>query len=149
MSRTKALLATGILVLVSIGLAVTTSGLLSSQNIVPTSGTMSSSIGVEVYIDPAATELCTYIDWGTVEEDEVISQTIYVKNTGNVTETLNMIITDWEPVLAGELLTVTWNREGTQLEPDSVVAATLTLMTPHHAGSLDNFSFNVVIKGTT
>jgi len=148
MYRSKILLAAGILMFVTICLAVATSGLISANQSIPTGGTMSSSVGVEVYTDPDATKLCTYIDWGTVDEGETVTETVYVKNTGNATETLHLVVTDWEPALAGELLSLIWDKEETQLEPDAIVAATLTLAIPRDAQNLDSFNFNVVIEGT-
>jgi hypothetical protein len=149
LSRTKILLSAGALTLISIALAVTTSGLLSSQQVVPAGGKISYSVGVEVYDDPTAAKLCSYIDWGAIAEDKTVTRTIYVKNTGNATETLSMRVSDWEPALAGELLRLSWDREGALLEPGDMVAASLTLVTPRDAGSLESFGFNVVIEGSS
>lgn len=104
-------------------------------------------MGVDVYTDPQATTLCSDIDWGTLDEGDTATKTIYVKNTGNTTETLTMHTTDWTPATAESLMTLSWDQEATLLQPGEIVTATLTLSTSWDMGDVETFNFNLVIQG--
>jgi len=146
MQKTKLLIALIATLIISIALAVTTSAVLQDQTAIPAAGKVSSSVGVDVYTNPAATNLCTNMDWGTIAEGTQKTQTLYIKNTGNATETLHMRATDWTPTTAGSLLTLSWDKEGSTLAPGMVVAATITLSTAADVGDLDSFSFNIIFE---
>jgi hypothetical protein len=145
--KNKILLAATILVFTAITISVVTSGLLTAQQAVPLSGIVS-SIGISVYNDAATTTICTGFDCGNLKPGSVKTQTIYVKNTGNITETLHMTTTDWNPSTANTILTLTWDKEDRALAAGSVVEATLTLTVPEDTGSLSNFNCNIIIEGT-
>ena len=134
MLKNKILLATAALAFTAITLTVVTSGLLTAQQSVPLSGIVS-SVGIGVYSDSSATTTCTSFDCGNLKPGSTTTQTIYVKNTGNITETLHMTTTDWNPSTANTILTLTWDKEGSALTAGSVVATTLTLTVPEDTGS--------------
>jgi len=136
------------LMIIAITATVATAALLSDKQTIHNNGSLNSSVGVSVYSDPACTTLCTSIDWGTLYPGDTASHNIFVKNTGNTTETLHLIISDWNPTNAATYLTLSWNKEGNQLQPNATVAATLTLTTQQNADDLENFDFNITIEGT-
>lgn len=144
----KILLAGVVLMIIAIGATVATAALLSDQQTIHNSGSLSSSVDVSVYSDSACTNLCTSIDWGSLNPGDTASRTIFVKNTGNATETLSLVTSDWNPVKAATLMTVSWNKEGSQLQPNATVAATLTLSTQQDMGDMVDFDFNITIKGS-
>jgi hypothetical protein len=43
-------------------------------------------------------------------------------------------------------MTVSWNKEGSQLQPNAAVAAILTLTTQQDMGDVVDFDFNITIK---
>ena len=61
--------------------------------------------------------------------------------------TLNMSVGAWEPDLAAEYLTVSWNREGSELGVGSVTRATFTLAVSASVTGLSSFSFDVTVTG--
>lgn len=144
----KIILAGVALMIIAITATVATAALLSDQQTIHNNGSLNSSVGVSVYSDSTCTALCTSIDWGTLYPEDTASQTVFVKNTGNTTETLHLILSDWNPTNAATYLTLTWDKEGSQLQPNATVAATFTLTTPQDSGNLDNFDFNITIEGT-
>ncbi|MGA2387223.1 MAG: hypothetical protein ABSG33_11920 [Candidatus Bathyarchaeia archaeon] len=150
--KTKKAPIIAIAALVSIGivLAVLSQGLLASQQAIPSSGTVgvSSTINIGVYTDAATTNNCTSINWGTLTPGTSVSQTVYIKNTGNTAETLSMTTSSWNPPTATSYLSLTWNDAGTVLAAGSVTPATLTLTVAANAGSLNSFSFDIVISGS-
>jgi hypothetical protein len=135
------------LALTAIVLTIATAGLLSPQA-TPAGGTISHSVGVEIFNEENTASTCTSIDWGDLNPQSRTTRTIYVKNTGNTTETLNLEVTDWNPPEATSMLALTWDKEGTSLRPEQVVAATLVLTMGEDSGTVDNFYFNVIITGS-
>ena len=139
------------LLLVSVGLAlvgaVAVTGILTASRTIGSSGTVK-AINVEVYWDIEGTNVVSEIDWGSIEPNESVIKTVYVKNTGNTAMTLSMTYSGWVPDEAGDDLTLSWDREGVTVDPDAVLAAVLTLSVSDSISGIDGFSFNIVIEGT-
>jgi hypothetical protein len=110
-------------------------------------GSEVSTINVGLYTDPAATNVCSNIEWGTISPGSNVTQTIYVKNTGNTPETLRLTTSGWNPSNATSTLTLTWDKQGSTLPAGSIVQATLTLTVASNTGTLSTFSFNIIISG--
>src|SRR5512137_2421014 len=141
------------LVFTAVTLSAITAGVLTTQRNIPNKGgdvggNIISTIDISVYSDPDATINCTAIDWGSLNSGDTATKTVYIKNTGNVSETLNMTATDWTPSTAVQSLYITWNKEGAILEAGKVVPAIITLKIESDTGDLSDFSFNLVISGT-
>jgi hypothetical protein len=128
-------------------LTMITAGALVSSQTIPSGGTIT-AVNVGVYSNSACTSNCTSIDWGTLSPGGSTTKTIYVKNTGTIPVTLSMTPANWSPSNANNYLTVTWNRANYALAAGASVSAILTLTASSSAGSLTNFSFDVVITGT-
>jgi len=138
-----------ILAIVAVGLVltVTTAGLLSVTQLVSSSGSIT-TVNVGVYSDSACTKNLTSIGWGTISPNTTVTQTIYVKNTGNVQITLSMTTNGWSPTNANGPITLTWNQEGAKLSAGASVAATLTLSVSSSISGITTFSVNIVITGS-
>ncbi len=161
-TKRKLLAAVVALTLVAIALTALTAAVLNAQQNIPATGTIQtpatsepedsegsvSSINLDIYVDAAASEPCTSIEWGSLNAGQIVTKTIYLKNTGNTAEVLNMTATGWTPASAGEVLTLTWNKEGASLAPGAVIPATLTLQVPADPGALTAFSLNIILSGT-
>jgi len=147
--RLKLLIPTTTLILTATVLAVATSGLLSPQQAGPADGTITHSAGIGIYNKAEATTACTNINWGELNPKSSITKTIYVKNTGNATETLNLETADWNPTIAASVLTLSWDKENATLIAGQVVAATLTLTMGEDLETVDSFEFNIIIKAST
>jgi len=130
-----------------IGVIVTTTGLLSVNQTVSSSGTVT-AINVGVYSDSACTTELTSIDWGMISPGNSVNRTIYLKNTGNAQITLFMTKTNWNPVNADGPITLTWNRENATLNVDQVTSAILTLTLSKSISGITNFSVDIVFTGT-
>jgi hypothetical protein len=130
-----------------IGLIVTTTGLLTINQTVSSSGTVT-AINVGVYSDSACTTELTSIDWGMISPRNSVNRTIYLKNTGNAQITLFMTKTNWNPVNADGPITLTWNRENATLNVDQVTSAILTLTLSKSISGITNFSVDIVFTGT-
>ena len=128
-------------------LTLTTAGLLSVNQSVPTSGTVS-TVNVGVYSDSACTQQLTTISWGSVAPGATVARTVYVKNTGTNQITLTMTRANWNPTSVNGPISVTWNKESTTLTANQVATATLTLSVSSSISGITTFSVDIVITGT-
>ena len=146
---TQKLSTVALIVIISAGifLTVTTAGLLSVNQSITSSGTVT-AINVGVYSDSACTNELTALDWGTISPGDSEEIIIYVKNTGNAQITLSMTTTNWTPSNADGPITLLWDNEDAILNPSGVAAATLTLSVSESIDGITNFSFDMVITGT-
>lgn len=128
-------------------LTLTTAGLLSVNQVVPSSGNVT-TVNVGVYSDSGCTKNLTSINWGAFEPGETKQGNIYVKNTGALPVNIHMTTASWNPTNANGPIALTWNTENTALNPGSYVKATLTLTVADNISSITNFNFDIIIIGT-
>jgi hypothetical protein len=142
---------------------VLTSGLLTMRKTVTGLGTIStitgggsggsvggtnSSININLYSDSACTTPLTSISWGALAPGGIMTQTIYIKNSGNVPVTLSMVSDSWSPNQATTYLSVTWNKENYSLAVSQIASATVTLSVNSNVTGITNFSCNINIVAT-
>ena len=130
-----------------LALTVTTLAVLSSNQTVPLDGTIT-AVNIGIYTDSACTQNATALNVGNLNPASTATQTVYVKNTGNIPETLTMTVNNWNPTQASDTLTLTWDQQNVVLSAGEVVEATLTLTVAADTGSLTTFSCNVTFTGT-
>ncbi len=139
------------LVFIATAFTLVTSAVLLNQQKVPAQdevgSNVSSSKNIGVYVNEAATTGCSNVDWGNLCPGGSTSQILYIKNTGNIKETLNMTTSDWNPISANSVLILTWDKENTTLSPGTVIPATLELTAASETGSLTAFNFAIQISG--
>ena len=143
-------ISTGIIVaLVAVGLilTVTTAGLLSVSQTVESEGTVT-AINLGVFSDSGCTQTLTAIEWGNISPGDSVTRTIYVKNTGNAPITLSMGTEGWMPYIAPEYITISWNRQGTVLNQEQSVSATVTLSVASGTEGFSSFYVEIVVTGT-
>ena len=140
-------LAIATIAIAGILLTMTTLAALSASQNIPLNGTIT-AVNVGVYSDSACTVTCTALNVGTVNPGSTATQTVYIKNTGTVPETLTMTTTNWSPAGASSYLTLSWDRQNYVLNAGLSVQATLTLTVASSTGSLTTFSCTVTITGT-
>jgi uncharacterized membrane protein len=135
---------------IAIGLLVANAnliyGLLSAVATIGSSGVVATA-GLKVYQEAACQNELTSIDWGTLIPGQTYSRTVYLKNTGTVTLTLSMNTSGWTPSNAQQYITVSWNLEGAQINPSTVLTVTLTLTVNSNIQGVTGFSFNINING--
>jgi hypothetical protein len=147
----KKMTATAIaLTITALALTLATAALLSANQTVHLDGTISTvnAVNLGVYSDSACTQPTTTLSVGTISPGGTAKQTVYIKNTGNIQETLTMTISNWNPNSASSALTLTWNRQNTILSPGASTQATLTLTAAANTDSVTTFSCDVTFTGT-
>ena len=139
----------GILAIVALAIfsGLVVSGLLTVSKTLSSTGTVK-AINVEVYWDLACTQVVSSIDWGTPEPGDSVSQTVYVKNEGNVPMNVSLSASGWSPVGADTYLGVSWDSEGALIAAGGVLQAVITLDVSSSITGITNFSFDIVIEGT-
>jgi hypothetical protein len=147
LGKTKLIALVVVLTMVGTVLAITTSGLLSASQTVPYNGTIT-AVNLGVYTDSSCTQTCTALTVGALNPGGTATQTVYIKNTGTVSETLTMTVSNWNPGSASSSLALTWNQQNTVLTAGQSVQATLTLTAASNTGSLTTFSCSVTVTGT-
>jgi hypothetical protein len=135
------------LTITALALILTTAAILTNSQTVPLSGTIN-AVNLGVYSDSGCTQTVTSLTAGTLNPGGTATQTVYIKNTGNVAETLTMTTNNWTPTGANSSLTLTWNRGNTVLNAGASIQATLTLTAAANTGTITNFSCDVTLTGT-
>lgn len=124
-----------------------TYALLTTQKTVQGSGSIK-GVGVGVYWDLQCTNATSSLDFGQLEPGSSKNLTLYLKNEGNAALTLSMASQNWNPANATDYMTLTWNREGQQINPNEVIDFLITLSVSENVQGISFFSFDVIISGT-
>mgnify|MGYP002067300267 CR=1 FL=1 len=135
------------LTITALSLTLIAVAVLSSSQTVRISGTIN-AVNLGVYSDSNCTQAASALNVGALNPGATATQTVYIKNTGNVPETLTMTVNNWDTTAASSVLTLTWNRENTVLNAGASIQATLTLTAAANTGSLTTFSCDVTLTGT-
>ena len=117
---------------------------------VPLQGTGSiKGVGLGLYWNPECTNATSSLPFGLLEPGSSKSFTLYLRNEGNSALTLNMTSENWNPANAADYMTLTWNREGQQINPDEVIDCVITLSVSENIqGIISSFSVDIIISGT-
>jgi hypothetical protein len=120
----------------------------------PSLGTIK-TIGVETYWDPNGENRRENLTWNEIEIqklgwDEVkvnpVNTTLYVKSVSNFRVTLNMSLTDWNPVEISDYLTISWDYNGTILNPGEIIPVTMTLSASSSDAFIDYLVENEITR---
>jgi hypothetical protein len=151
------------IVVVGLGLALDSYGVIYSKVAVDSSGSIvttvtyadpSSSTSPEtqgtlkVYSDSACTVPVTAVNWGSIAPGGTTSQVVYLKNTANVPLTLSLTTANWNPTAAASSLVISWDKQATVLSAGQSVAATMTLSVASSVSGITTFSTQIIIAGT-
>lgn len=92
---------------------------------VPSIGTIK-TIDVETYWDQNGVNKRETLSWDEIKITPV-NTTVYVKSVSNFRVTLNIFLTDWNPVEISDYLTISWDYNGTIINPGEIIPVTMTL----------------------
>lgn len=94
----------------------------------PTIGTIK-TVGVEAYWDPSCENKTETIDWNTMWPGTTKNVTLYIRNVSNVKTTLHLNASNIIPANISEYINLSWNYDGTPLNPNEVIQVKLFLST--------------------
>jgi len=150
----KTLLLMIIVAIASVAVTTTISILLSKiDNLrVPSLATIK-TIGVEAYWDSDCENKTGTIDWGTISLGSSKNLTLYIRSVSNFEATLNLNATDWNPANISDYINLSWDYDGTPLNPSEIIQVTLTLSSSSSnsfipyliANDVKNFNFGIHI----
>ncbi len=143
-----------IVALTSVAVTTTISILLSKTTnlTVPSLGTVK-TIGVEVYWDQNRENKTEEINWDEMWVGSSKNMTLYIQSVSNYKITINLNVTDWNPANVSDYTNVSWDYNGTPLNPGETIQVTLTLSVPSSPSfvrylideKVQNFSFDIHI----
>ena len=81
-----------------------------------------------------------------VEPGSTNNATVYVRNEGNVAANISLATENWNPSNASNYMTLSWNYDGQQLNPQEVAQITLTLNVSSSVQGIESFSFDIIIS---
>lgn len=120
-----------IVALASVALTTTISIMLSktSNFTLPSLGTVK-TIGVEVYGDQNLENKTETINWDEVWVGSSKNVTVYIRSISNYQIILNLNATDWNPTDVSDYMNLSWDYNGTLLNPGETIPVMLTLSIP-------------------
>lgn len=127
--------------------ATSVTALLTAQKTISGTGSIQ-TVGVGVYWDQQCTNATSSLNFGLMAPGSSKNFTLYLKNTGNSILTLSMTTKNWNPTQASNYMTLAWNREGQQINPNQVIGFVITLSVAANVQGISSFSFDTVISGT-
>jgi len=149
MSIPKTQLSVIALILIAIALSATTYGAISVNKSLSSIGSISVTPNLSLYSDSNCTNSLSTLNWGEITPGNSLTRTLYVKNTGTGTSlTLNISTSNWNPTNANGPITISWDKEGTQLAPGQSTKAVITLTTESSIVDVTDFSVQILISGT-
>ena len=138
--RTKAVLLTAVVLVALLAALVGVYFMLRIRS----TGTIK-TVRCEVYWDQQGTQATTEIQWGILEPGQTASKVLFIKNKSNVMANLTLGVEGFEPLPAGDYLTLSWSYDGHKLNPDEIIAVTFYLHIDSSIHDITNFSFTIVI----
>jgi len=103
------------------------------------------TLGIECYSEPECINKLTLINWTDLIAGYTYNYTIYLRNEGNSPVTLEMWSQNWEPDIAVSYFNLTWNYNGSVINPQEVREIVLYLETGYPTEFVE-FSFEIVIQ---
>jgi hypothetical protein len=116
---------------------------------VPSIGTIK-TIDVETYWDQNGVNKRETLSWDEIKIEKLgwneikmtpVNTTVYVKSVSNFRVTLNIFLTDWNPVEISDYLTISWDYNGTIINPGEIIPVAMTL-----SGSSSDALINYIVE---
>jgi len=137
------------LIMIGVSLTLLTFATLSISTTLTSTGSVSSTANLGLYSDSGCTTPLNSINWGTITAGGNVTETIYIKNiSSGLALTLNIATSNWSPSNSNEYLTISWNQNGTRLQPCTSTSATLTLIVSPAEVGITTFNAQILITGT-
>jgi hypothetical protein len=125
----------------------TVMGTLLGQVTLPNLGTVK-AMGVGVYWDSDCSNTVTSVNWGTVAPGSTNDVTVFIKNEGDVAETLSSTAENWNPSTASMYMSLSWDYAGQVIVVDGVIEVKLSLSVSSAIEGITSFSFDIIIVGS-
>jgi len=112
------------------------------------------TVGVQVYWNENLESTIDMINWGVLWLGSSKTITFFIKSISNVVTTLELNTTDWNPEYISNFMDLTWDYNGSKINPGEVIQIEITLSTLHIesfkdyilTNDINDFNFNIIIK---
>lgn len=111
------------------------------------------TLGVEAYWDENCENKTEKVDWDLVWPGSSRNITFYLRSISNVDARLNLNKTNWSPANVSDYMNLSWDYNGTPINPHQVVQVTLSLSASSSYSFIDylidnnvkEFGFDIII----
>jgi len=114
--------------------------------VVGSGGTVNLPVGVGFYWDNNCTDPVSFVDWGTIWPGSTVNVTVFVKNEGSQTISLNITAENWTPIETTSYMTFSSNYMGQTINLQENLQITLILTTSPNIEEITSFSFDIVVS---
>ena len=105
-------------------------------------------VELDVFTDFQCTIKMTTINWGVLEAGETSHLPIFIKNIGEIKITLGLFTENWSSQQAMEHVHLSWDYDGTLIQPNQVVKGSLILQIDQNCPELSQYGFDIIIVGS-
>ena len=120
---------------------------------VPSIGTIK-TIGVEAYWDETLDKKREAVNWDIIWLGSSKNVTLYLRSVSNVKTILQLNATNWNPINISKHMNLSWNYNGTSINPGEVIRVTITISAPPSVqfkeyiitNDIKEFSLDIVIR---
>lgn len=103
---------------------------------------------IRLYWESEGVNEVSSIVWGALRPGESYTVTIYVRNVGTESLTLELGEKRWKPRIAAIYMLLRWDYTDETVEPGTTRPVTLSLAVSEYAEGIDTFSFDILVTGT-
>jgi hypothetical protein len=105
-------------------------------------------VEVDIFKDPDCTILLENFVWGEIDIGGTSTQTVYIKNNGDINLVLTLSSDNYYPTNLVDYINLYWDYDGSPIAPGEVFKVQITLLIKSDCPLMDTFSFDVIITGS-
>lgn len=106
------------------------------------------SVSIGVYWDKNCSDAVSSVNWGYAKPGSTRDIIVFVKNEGNISITLSMSTSNWNPSEATSFVHLSWNYTGETIEQYQILPVTLSLNVDANIEEILDISFDTNIEGS-
>jgi hypothetical protein len=131
---------------VSLTLTLVSFGSVFNSMVIGSGGTVNLPVGVGFYWDSNCTNLVEEVDWGPIEPGSTVDVTVFVRNEGSQTISLDITAENWSPIETASYMTFSSNCIGQTISPQETLQITLSLTTSPNIEEITSFNFDITVN---
>ncbi len=100
---------------------------------------------VGIYWDAECENRVYSLDWGNLSPGSNQKITVYMRNEGNEPIILDMLAQNWSPLIAAEVMSLSWDYQGYPIYANQVIVTELVLSVSPQIQGVTSFTFDIQI----
>lgn len=134
----------GFLLIMTLSTIVSATFLLPTTRI-PNVSAVETTDTIGIYWDKKCENRVTSVDWGSLSPGSTRKVSLYVRNEGNESMTLDLLTENWLPLIAAQNMSLSWSYPGQPIYENQVVSTELELYVSPKIKEVMRFSFDILI----